>query len=240
MDPKEQFDELVRRRLAPVLKAHGFRRAGLTFHLFEYGNWGVINVQKHGSTPEAVRFTVNVGTASTRLAPTHPVDWRSRRPNVYECDWRQRLGHFITGADQWWTIDATTDIHVLAAELIDPIERLAIPEIHHLISDEALRDYWLSGQYGGLTGTERIHRLRVLLRVLGPAERLAEFGEEAEQAERERARRDQQELAAIFRRLGFTQAEGNSNEWLVPTDLSDAQLQPDSEAPPEGESDQQT
>ena len=124
MDPKVQFDDLVRRHLAPALKAHGFRRAGLTFHLFEDGNWGVINVQKHVSTPDAIRFTVNVGITSTRLAPTHPVDWRARRPNVYECDWRERLGHFITGTDRWWSIDATTDIQEFARELIDPSRTL--------------------------------------------------------------------------------------------------------------------
>ena len=50
-----------------------------------------------------------------------------------------------------------------------------LPEIKRLISDEGLRDYWLSGQAGGLSERQRLSKLETLLHAIGPVQHLSEL-----------------------------------------------------------------
>ena len=49
-----------------------------------------------------------------------------------------------------------------------------IPDLEKHSTDELLRDEWLAGVSPGLTRQQRLHYLVLLLRDLGPRERLAE------------------------------------------------------------------
>ena len=50
--------------------------------------------------------------------------------------------------------------------------KAAVPEISRYVSDEALRDLWLSGRSPGLGEYERLRYLAVLLKAISPGEHL--------------------------------------------------------------------
>lgn len=221
MGPVDKLAVLLTRFVKPRLAAHGFAKRGQTFYLFDHGNWGLINFQRgRSAAPGATEFTVNLGIASARLSRRRDAEWRTWRPAEYECDWRMRLGHLMAPArDKWWTITASTNLDELAGELLDPIETLAVPEIRRFISDEALRDLWLSGRSPGLTNAQRLSRLAILLRALGPAELLPTITAEAEEANSDAARRiEANEIASVLLNAGFTSVEGSTDQFVAPSD----------------------
>jgi hypothetical protein len=163
-----------------VSPKHGFTLKGRTFSWFDRGNWGLIEIQKGTtSTPDVLAFTINVGVASRRFLGLSDEQWRKTRPPMFRADYNLRLGFLLdlpTGhKDKWWTLDPTTDLPELAQELLGHICGVALPEIKRLISDEGLRDYWLSGQAGGLSERQRLSKLETLLHAIGPVQHLSEL-----------------------------------------------------------------
>jgi hypothetical protein len=220
MDARDKFSQFVAEFVSPALKAEGFHRKGLTFYVFEHGNWGVINFQKGWqSTPDGVNFTVNLGIALAALSPLPEDKLRKWRPREYDCDWRERLGILLTGDDTWWVIQPTTDVIDLARQILGTLRNRGIPEIKRYIRAEDLRDLWLSGRSPGLTNLQRLRKLGVLLRKLGPAELVARIEADAEVAGQEATlRRAQEELAAVLIRAGFTPVDGSNTEFHAPND----------------------
>jgi len=100
--------DLLRRRVAPVLRAQGYAGSGQDFHRTIDGNWAAINVQRDRySTSAEVPFTINLGTASVvvRKEDGHPPDEPARE---VECHWRFRVGELLPGrTDTWWTVRAS-------------------------------------------------------------------------------------------------------------------------------------
>ena len=65
MEPRAQFEQLVKVGLAPVLEAQGFSRRNETFHKRVGRNWTSVNLQKSTeTTAEQVIFYVNLGISS--------------------------------------------------------------------------------------------------------------------------------------------------------------------------------
>ncbi len=191
MNASKRFQALLRDFLKPELKKDGFSLRGTTFYLFDNDNWGLIEFQRGSkSTQESTIFTVNVGIASRRLSGLSTADWQKSRPSMSRTDWNLRLG-FLLGLpqgqkDKWWTLTEVTSISDLAQELVELLRGAAIPEIRRLSSDVALRDYWLSGQGGGLSDRQRVSKLDVLLREIGPNAKLGEsHAEEAPESDHE-------------------------------------------------------
>jgi hypothetical protein len=82
--------------------------------------------------------------------------------------WRERLGFLLPQhSDVWWTIDKDTDIHALGNALVDMVRNIAVPEVIRHVSDDNLMTLWLSGKSPGLTNTQRLEYLTVLLKNKG-------------------------------------------------------------------------
>lgn len=58
--------------------------------------------------------------------------------------------------------------------------KVIFPIINKYISDEALRDLWLSGQSPGISSVRRLMYLSVMLRALGPIESLNDVSRDLE------------------------------------------------------------
>jgi hypothetical protein len=93
---------------------------------------------------------------------------------------------------------------VLPSPNLEHLHGAAIPEIRRLISDEALRDYWLSGAAGGLSERQRISKLQALLRAIGPVDKLAEADSDTSA---EPDREFDSLVTRVLRDAGFTQAQ---------------------------------
>lgn len=174
MKSADKFRELVTKMIASCLKGRGFSRKGLTFYINQHENYGLINFQKSTkSNSDVVIFTVTVGVVSRRLLRFFSSEQRSANLLVDDCHWRERLGFLLPSRqDKWWTIDANTSITYLAEEISDYITALAIPKLNEYVRDESLRDLWLSGHSPGLTNFQRLMNLSVMIKALGPMNRL--------------------------------------------------------------------
>lgn len=173
MRPNDIFKE-VHRESSQTLRKYGFSRSGQTNYLQREGNWGLINFQRSKDRrTDAVVFTINIGIASGRLLrffppPKFRVEATSK-PDIWDCHCQERLGDLLPAhRDTWWRINSETDIEPLVSEIRGYLIELAIPEINMYISDEALRDLWLTGKSPGLTKLQRLEYLSVLLKSLGP------------------------------------------------------------------------
>src|SRR5262249_52151371 len=142
-------------------------------------NYALINFQRSvKSNSSTVVFTLNVGVSSGRL-----LRFSGRqvgfKPAIEDCHWRLRVGDLLQEAgDKWWTVDLNTPLQPLADLITEVLVNKAVPEIEKHVSDGSLRDLWLSGASPGLNEFERLKNLSVLLKALGPPDRLEAVLEE--------------------------------------------------------------
>ena len=117
---------------------------------------------------QCVVFTVNLGIVSRRLYEFEGYHVPIEKLTEAECHWRQRLGHLTpANKDTWWTVDETTSPNEFGAELLELIDRYALPEMTKFIEDEHLAELWLSVTSPGLTNAQRLEYLSVMLKSMG-------------------------------------------------------------------------
>jgi len=170
--PDEKFKQLLTTAITPTLRDLLFRKVGLYYFRKRSDNWELLQFQRSWSnTADATRFTINCGIVSFRLARFVLGSVPKMPTPEYNWHYSQRLGFLMPGGqDTWWTLDASTAVDSLGSELSGLIVDLAIPTLDTHVSDEALRDLWLSGRSPGLTDVHRLMYVSVLLRDLGPRE----------------------------------------------------------------------
>jgi hypothetical protein len=174
MSQATRFRELldcIGRTLAPS----GLKKSGPQLYIRRDGNWVGISFQKSIRTSrDTIVFTINAGITSGRLLAFAGIQ-PAGVPNDRERHWSMRLGSMLSPAsDRWWVLDDATRIEDLCAELAALIRDVALPQCEALIADEALRDLWLAGTSPGLTEIDRLKNLSILLKSLGPSDRLDE------------------------------------------------------------------
>jgi hypothetical protein len=183
------FKDMLDSMIAPKLKGRGLLRRGKSFYLQQDGNTGLVNFQLGvKSAADVTIFTVNLGIASGRLLKFFNSPSRnSSTLHVNDCHWRQRLGFLLPEhTDKWWRIDDEISRTQIGQELCCRLISSAIPEMTRYVTDEALRDLWLSGPSPGLTNLSRLMNLSVLVNEIGPSSALGpvliEFRRAAENA----------------------------------------------------------
>ena len=134
------FDALLREHLHPVLADQGFRRSGATWARRNAATWSVINVQRSGeSRSDLVRFTVNLGAASTLIRTLDGAEPRSV-PSESACDLRARLGTVAGLGDRWWHIRRQGDLADIGASTCSLLIELGLPWLARLSDEGALAD----------------------------------------------------------------------------------------------------
>ncbi|MDP2174127.1 DUF4304 domain-containing protein [Methylicorpusculum sp.] len=158
----------------PVLKEYGYSRKGNTYYIELNGNWGLINFQKsQKSNSSCVIFTINIGVSLKDLVKFFTPEKAIEKPTIEDCHWRQRIGLlFENRQDKWWSVTEQTLVDELARELNEHLRNTVIPEIERHISNEKLLKLWQSGQSIGLTETQRLINLSVLLKLSGSNDQL--------------------------------------------------------------------
>ena len=134
---QEAFATLMRTRIAPGLRALGFKGSGQTYELPHLETWALIGFQKSAQkTAGHVEFTVNVTVADKRgwaQARRRQPDLPARpSPNtVYgPAAWQSRIGRLLpANRDTWWTISATSDPEPVARGVITAVTEYALPAI---------------------------------------------------------------------------------------------------------------
>jgi hypothetical protein len=134
------------------LKAAGFRRQGLHLHRLYQGLIHGIHFQSsQWGTATSGSFTVNLGVTSPWLYTS----WTSRpmpsNPATALYPVCQRIGALMPSrCDQWWKVDANTDLPAVGGEVADAVMAYGLPFLDMFASSDVL----LSGlrETGALPG----------------------------------------------------------------------------------------
>jgi hypothetical protein len=172
MKVEDLYKEMIRGVIFPPLKKLGYTKVKTSFYFRFEGNLGIINFQKsQKSDSSQIVFTVNMGIASKRILNFLSFPEEKQRPLIWDTQLRVRLGHLLwEGHDVWWTINQETTIDTLGPLFLDYVVNYCVPFIQDYITDEALRDLWMTGKSPSLTEFERLLYLSVLLKQTGPIE----------------------------------------------------------------------
>lgn len=171
--------DLLRTRVAPVLRAAGYSGSGQNFHRRIGSNWAAINVQRGSSSTSAeLTFTVNLGTASTEVRIED--GWDPDEPAAeVECHWRTRLGALLPGHhDRWWTVRSDmllVELEVLGDTIADHLTSVGLPMLEAMATDEAILATWLDGEPTHGMVPAAMDVVGPILRRIGPPERLASY-----------------------------------------------------------------
>lgn len=179
MSAQSRLRDLLRDHVAPVLRARGFAGSGQDFHRQVEGNWAAINFQRDRySTKAQLRFTVNLGTASTVVrvedgfAPDEPAA-------EVDCHWRTRLGELLPPKrDLWWTVGADmtdADIARLGQELASHLADVAVPKLTEMATDEAILAAHLPAEPAAGLAPMSMDVIGPILRRLGPSPRFEHY-----------------------------------------------------------------
>lgn len=155
--------DAIRREVMAHLRSQGFRTTGGVARLLECGNSGVIEFQKSGrSTADSKTFTINIGIALGAL-----ISRTARKPlshcSVAECHAHARLGQLREpGTDLWWTVAGNEVDHAVLSDIMDRVERDALPFVRRAVAEGALAAMWRAGEAWGTTAGQRAQYLRWL------------------------------------------------------------------------------
>jgi hypothetical protein len=140
---RDLISAVVARGVAPLLKAVGFRKAGLRFHRPAGEVVQVIDFQlSQANFADTGEFFVNVALGVGRLWDLEGKP-RPDRPRPHECQVCKRLEEVVPGAPSGWDVSASTNLDGLAERLSDSISSLLI-DLDGITSIEALlRKGWL-------------------------------------------------------------------------------------------------
>lgn len=124
----QKIDEVIKIGLVDLLKLHGFKKSGRNWHRAESDNWLIVNVQASTSNVAAGgKFTINLGVYVTAVELLAGQATTVRKPTESQATVRERLGVLAHGSDSWWTIEPSSDLNAIAADLGDKMLSLGLP-----------------------------------------------------------------------------------------------------------------
>jgi uncharacterized protein DUF4304 len=165
---QQAFNDLLEDWIEPTLKASGFQRRGNRFYRDAGDSVQLVDFQRSmTSTHDRVRFTVNLGVESKRLAAffeSRTARSKKRLPSVDNCHWKLRLDWLVPDPiNEWFVLDGRSDVEQLGRQLLTYLRGYVLPGLEAHGTDAALANLWLSGQSPGLTDFSRLLYLAVLL-----------------------------------------------------------------------------
>jgi hypothetical protein len=118
------------------LAAEGYRRSGHTWRLHDDERVRLIQAQpSQWNSADAGSFTLNLGIYDSRLQRlVERSGWhapKGRQPVAYNCAIQTRIGPLMKlprgQVDHWWDITRETSPEALSEELVEVLDRLALP-----------------------------------------------------------------------------------------------------------------
>lgn len=165
---QQAFSGLLEDWIEPTLRAYGFQRRNNRFYRDPGDCVQLVDFQRSmTSTQDSVRFTVNIGVQSKRLAAffESPMPRSKKRlPSVDDCHWNLRLDWLVPEPiDEWFVIDGRSNVEQLGQRLLTYLKGYVLPSLDAHSTDAALAKLWLTGQSPSLTDFNRLLYLALLL-----------------------------------------------------------------------------
>ena len=143
-----------------LLKADKFKKTGANFSLSRNDLIYFIQIQSsQESTATICKLTFNIGIVSVKLCELIGVD----NPNYLDSHWRKRIGYYLDEpTDKWWTIDTKEASERASNEILSILGERVLPEIYTFTNTADLENFWLQGNFQGLTRKQQEEYLKLL------------------------------------------------------------------------------
>ena len=139
----KKIDEIIKAGIAPLLKAHGFKKKARNFYRSFDDRIDVINVQASQYNEGAKgRFTINLGVYFPAIAEITEAIPVKGMPKEYNCTVRERIGGVLDNRqDIWWSVDETTNLNEVSIELATKVEGFCLPWLESMASLDNVKNY---------------------------------------------------------------------------------------------------
>lgn len=156
----KDYKKLLTDGVFAILKEKGFKRTGINFSLKQNDLIYFIQIQSsQSSTATTCKVTVNVGIVSLKLCELTKIE----NPNYLDSHWTKRIGFFLDQPmDKWWTIGNSSSADNARKEITELLCNRVLPNIMAFKNTFDLENYWLKGNYQGLTEKLQEHYLKLL------------------------------------------------------------------------------
>lgn len=137
------IDAIIANGPKQFLKEHGFRKMARSFVKESGELFWIINFQSSmWNSPESARFTINVMIVLPFLHETWTPNQMPANPASAAPLCSFRIGLLMPERkDHWWEVDPTTNAEAVGAEIVDVLEKHALPVLSQGSDLE-----WLIGQ----------------------------------------------------------------------------------------------
>jgi hypothetical protein len=124
-----------------------FRQKGLVFTRQQGEVVHIVSLQSSvGSTASLLKITVNLGVFVPSLAGD------GTRPDLLGSHWQMRLGFLMPEhMDYWWEVSGDGDVKRAASQMVEAVQKYALPQFGQLETRAALVTLWRAGRSPGLT-----------------------------------------------------------------------------------------
>lgn len=122
-----RIDKVVSLGLSSLLKTHGFRKSGRTWHKVVGDDWQIVNVQAStGNSGEQGKFAVNLGVYCAQVAALAGEGKPQGAPKEPDATVRKRLGVLAHEYDHWWAVGPTTNLDEIASDVVAKMQALGL------------------------------------------------------------------------------------------------------------------
>jgi hypothetical protein len=151
---QDTFKRMIREKIAPELRAFGFKGSGQRFVLPSESHWALLGFQRSAwGDSRKGSFTINLTVVSKEAWEQSRAQRPQRGPipaaNGYEGipAWEDRIGMLMPeSSDQWWEVTAGGSTDGVARDVVRAVEVYALPEMCRQIegSPSARPPHWAS------------------------------------------------------------------------------------------------
>lgn len=143
-----------------VLKENGFKKVGMNFRKPYNDLIYFIQIQSSQSSRTTVcKLTLNIGIVSLKLCELMEID----KPNYLHSHWTKRIGFYLEQpTDKWWAIENLLSTDKASKEITNLLRSVVLHHIFSFKTTNDLADFWLNGNYQGLTKGQQEDYLKLL------------------------------------------------------------------------------
>ncbi len=145
----KEYKKIITGRIIEVLKPKHFKKTGNNFKFSNGDLTYYVGLQSSKySTVSELTATLNIGIGSELLYRLEEKFITSHLRGHFT----KRIGDYLDhSADKWWTVNSIQTADVAANEIANIISNKVLDEFARIRTTEHLVDYWLHGNYAGLT-----------------------------------------------------------------------------------------
>lgn len=141
---QKEFDDIVKRTIAPFFKGLGFKKNGNGFNRTTDDIIQVANIQKsQWNHADNVSFTFNIGFFNEDI---YKNSWDKAVPKFireYDCQIHFRLGHITKKSDYWYELNENVAVDKLETEIKDHLDNFLKPILETVQTMNSMKEFMI-------------------------------------------------------------------------------------------------